>query len=302
MVTVTETDSMKDVLALMSKKEVLSVPIQGEDRHHGMFDVWDTLKAVLYYQEMKIPTKQYALAHTVSLRVLKLKVADIQVPTLDYLPVSATLWDAMLYFVQFQYHRLAFRSDDEDGRCTQLEGMISRSGVFRYLAAHKEVLGELGDMSISELSMGRVSGGVPFLRESDTLGWAFKQLNDQHSAIPVVEEKTGKLATFVSVKDLVGATDFSRLNSSMGHVKGLYDDEGSMLDTSHQSATPETCCATTSLNQVIDKFVSTKAHTLFVLKPDGKLDKIISKGAVMRAIVGADMAGLYKPGMNVHTS
>eukprot|EP00055_Hartaetosiga_balthica_P002553 m.4397 g.4397 ORF g.4397 m.4397 type:complete len:344 (-) comp2222_c0_seq1:195-1226(-) len=288
-VTVDSDMTVKEAVNLLAKHEILSAPVHDVDapkdaswieKYIGTIDAinlmyWllekvdgvppDDLHDLLEKEFSQVPIKDVLEADPFSKRFL------------PFVPLDAAnnnMLDVMLLLGKYGLHRAYVVHT-----CGDIENVITQSSVLKFVAENKAMMVSTFNRTVSELGLGQKAPVM--VTRDDTFWTAFKLMKKKGvSAVPVTETD-GVICGVVSARDArLMVTRPTRLRF-VSQPLALFDDlHVSPFD--HQ-----TVCVKrdSTLEEVVDKLISTGVHRIFVVDDSQRPEGVISLRDVIACLM-----------------
>lgn len=290
-----------EALALMSKNNILSVPIYDRElkAYVGFVDYLDLASLVVgivqnlsqeYYPDVAIsslqPEQKNKLAHGAKKQFSAKKLFDIADLSKNdpYIPIlkSATLYQAIEALAKFGIHRVPIVDEEQ-----KIDAIVSQSAVLDFLYSNLEKFATKAKKSVADMLSNRADvTEVLTMPESSPAFEAFElMLKNKVSAVGIVNED-GKLVGVIS------ATDLRIIGPHCATLALLFDPVKDLLDQSRELNTAmlvRVVKATTSdtLGIVIESMQDNKVHRVFVVDEDDKPTCVLSMKDVLNEFLSA---------------
>lgn len=295
-VTVDKNASLPDVLQLLTKHDIRSVPVVDKEKNRllGLVDMIDIITFVVRFAEEchGLPAAQRNFewfseqlqksGQTISQIAELLQSTGLSGDKSKLIPVmhGTTIYDIMQIMVTNGVQRVPVL----DPQTNNLENFITQSSLIQYFAKHSAKLGKYGEYTLSEL--GFKPKHVFSVKESALAIDAFKMMSEHKiTGIPIVDND-GTIITNISSRDLRNVlTDPSFFEKLQLPAERFVSDLKSKTFL-HNAETmyPKICCKfSNKFVEVLHKLAATKIHRIYVVenteKPIGviSLDDIVSK-------------------------
>eukprot|EP00043_Microstomoeca_roanoka_P010441 m.99208 g.99208 ORF g.99208 m.99208 type:complete len:342 (+) comp14897_c0_seq1:81-1106(+) len=261
--------SVRDATRLLAQANILSAPCARADASDDMswMDKYvgtiDTVNLMYWMLEQLdgVPPEQFEdlLRHEFASTPIS-DVIDADPNTARFSPFVPldeernTMLDVMLLLGKYALHRAYIVKS-----CADITNVITQSAVVQFLHEHKERMASTMNRTLAELGLGQ---NEPVNVKTDETFWtAFRLMRAKAvSALPVVDE-TGQIVGVVSSRDarlmVVRPTRLRFVNQPLSLFNDLHV---APFDT-------ETVCCTvqSTLGDVVDRFVSSKVHRVFIV-------------------------------------
>jgi len=275
-VTLKSTDSIQFSLQTLADGAITGAPVF--DTHSNAFlgfvDVLDLAMfvATVFADNYKKHPHLYdpkELGQRFSLPVLEVINSSKRDPFLP-VDINSSLAFIINNFLRYGIHRVAVRQGDN------FVGLASQSDVVRYLAKHPQQFASQRKQTLPELGLSR--GILVTITNQETLIKAFNtMLTHKISGLAIVDMTSGKLVNNLSASDLKGVTQESFWKLEIP-IHQMLANMGTKLPP---VAVPENA----SLGEVMDLFLKTGVHRVFVVDHEYKPVNVISLTDVLNIFV-----------------
>eukprot|EP00163_Fabomonas_tropica_P020383 TRINITY_DN359_c0_g1_i1.p1 TRINITY_DN359_c0_g1~~TRINITY_DN359_c0_g1_i1.p1 ORF type:complete len:356 (+),score=41.37 TRINITY_DN359_c0_g1_i1:84-1151(+) len=296
-------DTIHDALTTLARHKILSAPVllngsveDNESGHYlGNVDVLGVVHHLRQALEKANPDhdtfgRKWAQLRDAGEHFVNTKLITIAGNDTEYCYQGAT--DAPLR----DLIHTGFTQSSEKGRIhsshriTVFEGhgvitdIISQSDVIRYCAAHPDILGYKGSMTLDELGLvpKLVSTTVLSVRNTDSTLDAIAIMDDNHVSGVGVVDAEGRLVSCISASDFRGleASQFPLLTQRVEQYLVLTGHRDSKQANSAVTVTREM-----TLLQVISELASKRIHRVFVVDKDDKPIVVVSLCDILLALI-----------------
>jgi len=264
-------DSVLDVLKLLRKKKVISVPVydQQQEKWIGLVDMFDIMTVMVFMSDLK------SLVDTVNqkevdwyqfieneLNVVKDEtIASIcnAAERNPWCPVSRlkplnSLMD--MFSKDVNLHRVPI-VDDEG----QVIGIISQARVINYLYKNVENFPDSAAVKVKDYF--KPTTVISITADKTAIDGYQLMVSKKVSGLAIVDME-GKLIGSLSASDLKGSMEINLFHDLYLPV-ALYLEKGLPDFDRRQSHVPVTCTTTSSIYELLHKLASKHVHRLFVV-------------------------------------
>eukprot|EP00049_Salpingoeca_infusionum_P005685 m.95247 g.95247 ORF g.95247 m.95247 type:complete len:342 (-) comp13053_c0_seq1:517-1542(-) len=291
-VSVPSTASVKDAVRTLAEANVLSAPVRAVDapadsdwveRYIGTVDAVNLMYWLISQAPDDVP---YDLGE-----LLKKKIAETPItevidadpdtarfnPFVPLDPSNNTMLDVMLLLGKYAQHRAFVVETAGD-----ITNVITQSAVVKFLKGYVDRMAPTMHKSLRDLNLVRpATRPVASVGDADTFWTAFKLMREKGvSAVPLVGAD-GVIKGVVSARDarllVVRPTRLRFVNQPLSLFEDLHVEPFNV----------ETVCVTpdSTLEDVIDRFISTKVHRVFIVDAANKLCGVVSLRDVIATMV-----------------
>jgi len=270
-VTVDKNASLPDVLEILSKHDIRSVPLvdkSDNDRLVGVVDMVDVIAFIVQFVEEchKLPatsrtfewfSEQLKKSGQTILQIAESSQKNKLIPVKQ----GASILDIMKIMATNSVQRVPIL-DAHD----KLEHFVTQSAFIQYFAKNSDKLGKYGECTLAEL--GFHSKPVISVKDTALAIDAFKLMGDHKiTGIPILDSE-GTIITNISSKDLrIVLSDPHFFEKLQYPVEKFVSDLKSKIFL-HDAETmyPKICCKFSSkFNEILHKLAATKIHRIYVV-------------------------------------
>eukprot|EP01126_Amoeba_proteus_P031262 TRINITY_DN3071_c0_g1_i4.p1 TRINITY_DN3071_c0_g1~~TRINITY_DN3071_c0_g1_i4.p1 ORF type:complete len:328 (+),score=35.79 TRINITY_DN3071_c0_g1_i4:128-1111(+) len=297
-VEVTTTQTLREVLQVLSTNKILSVPVRDElDREYvGFIDVLDVVTKVLltYSEGEDVVQMQWSawcqdidtLTHrgedfgnTLAINVLNLSKSD------KWCPVdNGTLFQLVEVFAQ-GIHRVPILSPH--GAITSIISQSDVLSVLHKLRREEKLFSELENKTLIQLGIGKAESVVTMSINAQAIHAFWCLYFNKVSAVAIVDPQ-GRLLGNISASDIRGIGGARRFSTLLLPIGEFCQLEGPdfVRPAIH-------CTQNSTLGFVIEKLVSNRIHRIWVVE-DKKPIGLVSLTDVMKLLVKLEPPPLNK--------
>lgn len=289
-VTVDKSASLPEVLQLLTKHDIRSVPVVDKEKNRllGLVDMIDIITFIVRFAEEchGLPAAQRNFewfseqlqksGQTIS------QIAGLSGEKSKLIPVmhGTSIYDVMQIMVTNGVQRVPVLHPQTNN----LENFITQSTLIQYFAKNSAKLGKYGEYTLSEL--GFKPKHVYSVKENGLAIEAFKMMSEHKiTGVPIVDSD-GSIITNISSRDLRNVLTDPNFFEKLQLPAERFASDLKSKSFLHNAETmyPKICCKfSNKFAEVLHKLAATKIHRIYVVENTEKpvsvisLDDIVSK-------------------------
>jgi CBS domain-containing protein len=288
---ITTTTTVKEALDLLTRENILAVPVFDGREFKGFCDYMQLTRFVVRLADGQIPSSTWWTEHdqirttTVWDLVQGYTTSSGRAILGEYIPPlspKASLYDCIQAMAASGNHRVGILNDAGDS----VDALMTQSVVLSWLNDNMDDLGEVAFAKVSDI---RPYTDLTKIRADQTALRAFELMDQRRTAqngIAVVDTD-GKLVDVISTHDLRGIAPGSKnFDNLYLTVKDFKSDVNERYNTKKQTGL-YTCVADDTLETVVKKMTNHKIHRLVVVNNTRAMTPVdmVSQTDIMRFLV-----------------